>query len=685
MSQQGLWDQLSRLYGTSSAPSPTQTTLAIGYTPAQAATPQQQAPTSALGSLNPTPPTPAAPSSGGGSASPNYVGLARQGLSAANTLTGGGSGSALGDAGAGLGVFQGISSGTPVGYAGAAVNAGKLANNLGAFGSNSSNAGTGLGAAGSALGIYGGLQQGGVAGDTQAGLSAAQGAAQIAGAAGATGLSTALAAAGPISLALAPVLFGASRPAVQLGQKYWGGVQNSLQSAINSGDRGQIAAQVNGLLSQPQKDIPTQIQQLVYSTGFVPDQGWGTSYVPGQSKIADQIVQQAGGDKGSSGKTRSANRAARGGSMKNDSKARSARLQELYKSSFANRKRHFDDGGGVGYSNYGSYLSYGDYPGANYGDTIASQYTPPPVDYSNVTLPTDQAGLQQALQNNTPNTGYNADGSQFNVNESSNPIPTGLQEGSNPALQNPSSIPSLSSSALSSLGVSSMGQFLQKYGALAPILAAALGGNKAASAPATPAGYGSIPSIATPTNTRSYTQPNVANWYTYGEGPEQSFFSNNALPTVPGMSPGTGAAGATATPSATPAATPATSAATPTATPAASGAVPTISNSQPVLLQGGARMAGGGTFDSSQGDSYVADPGHGDGTSDAIDAKLSGGEYVMDGGTVSMLGNGSNEAGARALDQLRQRVRKHAGKQLVRGKQFMKAKAPEAYLRGGSK
>lgn len=91
--------------------------------------------------------------------------------------------------------------------------------------------------------------------------------------------------------------------------------------------------------------------------------------------------------------------------------------------------------------------------------------------------------------------------------------------------------------------------------------------------------------------------------------------------------------------------------------------------------------ARGGAFNSMQGDTYVSDPGHGDGTSDDIDAKLSGGEYVMDAGTVSMLGNGSNEAGSRALDQLRQRVRKHAGKQLVKGKQFMKAKPPETYLR----
>ena len=97
------------------------------------------------------------------------------------------------------------------------------------------------------------------------------------------------------------------------------------------------------------------------------------------------------------------------------------------------------------------------------------------------------------------------------------------------------------------------------------------------------------------------------------------------------------------------------------------------------------RARGGTAFDSTQGHDYVPDPGHGDGTSDDIDAKLSGGEYVMDAGTVSMLGNGSNEAGARALDQLRQRVRKHAGKHLVKGKQFMKAKPAESYLSGEEK
>ena len=346
--------------------------------------------------------------------------------------------------------------------------------------------------------------------------------------------------------------------------------------------------------------------------------------------------------------------------MKADPKVLKARLRKLYEGSFANRKRHFSDGGS--YINYTGYTN----PYSTYSPA------PPPVDYSSVTLPTDQAGLQQALQNNTP--AYDANGNP--VNENSNPVPSGLQENSNSAFQLPSSIPGLGSTSGSgggsggALGGSSVGQLVQQYGALAPLLSALLGGNKPASAPATPAGYGSIPSIATPTNNRSYTQPNVANWYTYGQGPEQSFFSNNQLPTVPGVSPGTGAA--------TP--TPATGANT---LPPQGGA-PAMSTIQPVTAPRPQLQARGGTFDSQQGDSYVPDPGAGDGTSDDVDAKLSGGEYVMDAGTVSTLGNGSNEAGARALDQLRARVRKHAGKQLVKGKQFMKAKPPAAYLGGKS-
>jgi hypothetical protein len=330
------------------------------------------------------------------------------------------------------------------------------------------------------------------------------------------------------------------------------------------------------------------------------------------------------------------------------------RLHDLYQGSFANRPRQFSVGG---YNNYVQYLNNDNSntsnlfsPGSTYStfnnqDIYPATETPSaPVDTSNLIT-----GGEGDVNASAGSTGGGGSSSNSNSILGSGGALSGLG---------------------SALGVSSMGQLIQQYGALAPLLAAALGGNKPASAPATPSGYGAIPSIATPNISRAYTQPNVANWYTYGEGPEQSFFSNNQLPNIPGVSPAQStspSASSSMAPSApvTVSAPPGTTS-NPTATP------------RPEL------QAQGGTFDSAQGDSYVSDPGHGDGTSDDVNAKLSGGEYVMDGGTVSMLGNGSNEAGARALDQLRQRIRKHAGKQLVKGKQFMKAKSPENYLGGNN-
>lgn len=51
--------------------------------------------------------------------------------------------------------------------------------------------------------------------------------------------------------------------------------------------------------------------------------------------------------------------------------------------------------------------------------------------------------------------------------------------------------------------------------------------------------------------------------------------------------------------------------------------------------------------------------GPGDGQSDSIPAMLSNGEYVIDAETVSALGDGSTDAGAKKLDQMRTRIRKH--------------------------
>ncbi len=74
--------------------------------------------------------------------------------------------------------------------------------------------------------------------------------------------------------------------------------------------------------------------------------------------------------------------------------------------------------------------------------------------------------------------------------------------------------------------------------------------------------------------------------------------------------------------------------------------------------------------------------GPGDGRSDSIPARLSDGEYVMDAETVSLLGNGSAKAGAKALDTLRVNLRKHKGRELAKGEFSVKAKQPGAYMGG---
>lgn len=79
---------------------------------------------------------------------------------------------------------------------------------------------------------------------------------------------------------------------------------------------------------------------------------------------------------------------------------------------------------------------------------------------------------------------------------------------------------------------------------------------------------------------------------------------------------------------------------------------------------------------------YVAPDGRGNGRSDHIPAVLSPGEYVIDSELVSLLGDGDNDAGARALDQFREDVRRHKGAQLARGGISPDAKRASAYLKG---
>jgi hypothetical protein len=73
--------------------------------------------------------------------------------------------------------------------------------------------------------------------------------------------------------------------------------------------------------------------------------------------------------------------------------------------------------------------------------------------------------------------------------------------------------------------------------------------------------------------------------------------------------------------------------------------------------------------------------GPGDGQSDDIPAMLADGEYVIDAELVSMLGNGSNKAGAQYLDKFRQAVREHK-RSAPLDKIPPKTKSPLAYMKG---
>jgi hypothetical protein len=87
----------------------------------------------------------------------------------------------------------------------------------------------------------------------------------------------------------------------------------------------------------------------------------------------------------------------------------------------------------------------------------------------------------------------------------------------------------------------------------------------------------------------------------------------------------------------------------------------------------------GGLMRAAQG-RYVKGDGHG--REDRIPALLSDGEYVFDAETVSMLGDGSSDAGAKKLDRMREQIRKHKAGGLARGRMSPDAKDPARYLHG---
>lgn len=75
--------------------------------------------------------------------------------------------------------------------------------------------------------------------------------------------------------------------------------------------------------------------------------------------------------------------------------------------------------------------------------------------------------------------------------------------------------------------------------------------------------------------------------------------------------------------------------------------------------------------------------GAGTGQSDDVDIKAARGEYLFDAETVSMIGDGSNEAGAEILDKWREYLREHK-RSAANDKIAPSAKDPSAYLPKGA-
>lgn len=359
-------------------------------------------------------------------------------------------------------------------------------------------------------------------------------------------------------------------------------------------------------------------------------------------------------------------KAAKGGSM--DPKLRKKLDDIVTGPSFAERKTHFDDGGGVGiYNDY-----YTSAPATSDPNYSFNGFNPGNVTDFNAIM-NDTSGTNPGGSDTTLLQNYL--GGDLQSQMTSDQQSTQQQLDLLNALQSGSG-GSGNGGLLSAL--SSLGGTLSQYGKAAAPLASLLPiinalANKGSS-PSSPSGQSTGPSTPFPAQTSPRTanaiDPNT-DWYTYGQHPEKQFFSNNSIAPLMGNFVGSnsGAIPATGMPTMPAPATP---------------SVQPIPKNAAVMAHGGALdTLADGTPVSGRQSRYVR--GAGDGQSDDIDAKLSDGEYVMDAHTVSMLGNGSNEAGARRLDQMRENLRKQAAKPMSKGKQFMKVKPPENYLRGGSK
>lgn len=567
-----------------------------------------------------------------------------------------------------LNMYSGIKQGGVAGYGGAALGGVNLYDEL-----SGTTPSPWLGGAGSALGLYNALKQGGVQGDTTAALDAAQLYGTVGGAMGAPGAAAVGGVASSVALPLALFamqygLFNKEAAAAQ-DPKEMADVTNRDAEGFTQMAKNQPQfAQADMQAQQAYRNLANE-----YATGQInpyydgpPQWQANTTGVPVNMRPSSNPYVHP---------------AARGGMIGEDMnhKERLNRLREVYAGPKFSERQHFDDGGSA-------YLDYFTPSGSG-------------ASYDPVTMPNGgsydpNTGLVIDSHGNVTDSGQSGTG-PINLPDGSSFDPTtGLMIDAHGNVTGGGSTPSSGSSSGSHHTISGdltnaenniTGQngifgILKALGALAPVAgalirpktntntpSAAPGMTQGATNPqpstfnrtqvasplSTLGGSGSgaptppaIGAAGSPSNLPGGKPMSLNDWYTYGQRPEASFFNNNAVP----LAQATGIASGQAK-----------------------------GGRQSALDQLGGNF-GMPEFDSSQ-QNHVEGPG--DGTSDDIPAQLSDGEYVMDANTVSMLGNGSNKAGAQRLDQLRENLRKHAAKPMSKGKQFMKAKPPEAYLSGG--
>lgn len=648
-------------------------------------------------------------------------------------------GNGLGGASNALGIYNGIKQGGVGGYGGAAVNAAQLGSRLGSFGGYSGAVGSAAGYAAAPLALYneinnwesgntgadamGGAATGAAIGSIVPGIGTAIGA-LVGGAAGA--LSSAF---GPGRVdpenanfnAYTDAYNKASKQNPALGNQVAASSQNPYLALAGMFDlrKPQIKGNIPIYNTYGRKgekkfsdDLVSHVQQAqasgalkpgasandIYNTAISPWistlGNWQDSNKDSMTALLKQMGSQAasgaykndwkaiGGDSPwgtpappmHNARRGQTYRMARGGTV-NDYE-RAARLHAIYTGGL--HKPGYDDGGSVDYFT----PTAGGY-----------EFNPPPLQdfgsagtgWSDTTDPF--SSISQSMGD------YGSI-----VNSQNDPYAYADPSGGSQAQTGASGLASL----LKGLGISgNTAQSMAPYAALAPILGSLMGVGNNSKAPALPPGYGQAMNIPTPTNTRQQNNlsgMSMNDWLHAGEGPELQFYQNNALPATQMSSPGQQVAQAVSAANGQPFAGGSQYAPIPGGHPPAggqSGGPPGMMHPMPELrgqpLQNLPVMAHGGPYDSPEA-AYGSAHGHvkgpGDGTSDSIqlrNAYLSNGEFVMDAPTVSMLGNGSNDAGANWLEGLRTHVRKHSGKSMVRGKQPMdSASAASAYAYGAA-